>query len=124
MQFGKVCPGTELCNADLEWALMIIEVFASTILCLLWIPMFTLQYKGGFQGKKTDTVMELRFKKRLKLEKDQFNHEPDKPIETDAASLYDADLEEDDSTLAKYRRKVIHSNLGSLRRFLYIYGAV
>ena len=42
LQVGKVCPGRGLCNEDLEWCLMLLDVFGAQILGFLLLPIFTL----------------------------------------------------------------------------------
>jgi len=46
---------------------MIFEVAGAQILCMLLVPIFTLEYKGGFLGKRDDKMIELKIKKRTKL---------------------------------------------------------
>lgn len=44
LQIGKVCPGRGLCNEDLEWVLVLLDVFGAQIVGFLLLPIFTLNY--------------------------------------------------------------------------------
>ena len=65
LQFGKVCPGRGLCDADLEWVLLIFVALASHIRAFLLLPMFTLFFQGG-SGKNSIKELELKIIKKVK----------------------------------------------------------
>lgn len=135
LQFGKVCPGRNLCNEDLEWALMILESYGAQILCILFLPMFTLNYKGGTLSRKNERTIELKIRKRLRKEANDKLNVPEEP-----GALYDADddllLSGDESGTEKGKaealqsshdliklkdeRGALKSNLGVLKRAIYM----
>ena len=45
LQIGKVCPGKSLCIDEIEWPLMMLDVFGPHIVGFLILPMFTLGYR-------------------------------------------------------------------------------
>ena len=45
LQVGKVCPGKSLCIDEIEWPLMILDLFGPHIVGFLILPMFTLGYR-------------------------------------------------------------------------------
>lgn len=44
LMFGKVCPGKGLCNEDLEWVLMLLDIYASQIVIACLLPIYTIDF--------------------------------------------------------------------------------
>ena len=121
LQLGGVCPGSGLCNFNVEWTLLILEVFGLHLVTLLLLPMFTLGYKGGSQGRKDLKTIELKIKRKIKKENDSKLDVPDDP-----SALYDADddlLSDKDELIlktAKLSKAQVISNIVQLKRGLYL----
>ena len=99
LQFGGVCPGKALCNAEVEWLLMILDNFAAQTLGFLLLPMFTLNYKSS----QVLSMKQLQIKniKKFKAEQDQKDADEDATVDTkksDEKHLYDADHDDFDSS--------------------------
>jgi hypothetical protein len=63
LQIGKVCPGRGLCNEDLEWCLLLLDVFGAQILGFLLLPIFTLDHKNSKIKKQIQMRNLKKFKK-------------------------------------------------------------
>jgi len=93
LQFGKVCPGTEFCDLDLEWLIVIVDVYGAHLFCLLMLPMFTIDYRKT--KYLTFSQMQNRHVKKYKEQQDK--EEIDKikgPVrrrKQEEKGLYDAD---------------------------------
>lgn len=112
LQLGGVCPGSDLCNFNVEWTLLVLEVYGLHVVTVLVLPMFTLGYKGGSQGRKDLKTIELKIRRKIKKESAFKLDVPEDP-----SALYDADddllSDQDELNLksAKVSKFQVHSNI-------------
>lgn len=65
---------------------MILENYSMHVITVMLLPIFTLNYQGGSQGRKDMKTIELKIKRRIRRETESNLDIPDDP-----SALYDAD---------------------------------
>lgn len=146
LQFGKVCPGRQFCDLDLEWILIILDCYGAQVFILCITPIFTLKYptQKALDMRQLEMKAIKKYKEKENKAKEQNEKADVDPGEQarrrrmqqqdEAANLYDADMDDlDSSDLGEEEKRKLKakktskfdpgllSNIGALREAVYLF---
>lgn len=118
LQFGKVCPGRGLCKDEIEWPLMLLDIFGPHILGFLFLPMFTLNFKEEMSRTAVNKIKAKKFleEEEIELQESEDKKEDDalkpkkrKGVKDSAPeAMYDADHDDlGSSDIGEHERKIM-----------------